>query len=89
VRNETAQKVAGAVLVVAARMTQYQFRIALDRIGLSQVGAARLFGGDERTFRRYALGEARVPAAVVILLRLLELGKITGDDIADARRRKP
>lgn len=62
-------------------MTQTQFRAVLDRLGLTQVAAARLFAGDERTFRRYALGEARVPITLTILLRLLETGRIDTDDI--------
>lgn len=66
-------------------MNQMQFRAALERLKLSQVAAARLFGGDERTFRRYALGEARIPVALVILLRLLEQGTIDSADIAIAR----
>jgi len=69
-------------------MTQNQFRAILDRLNLTQVGAARLFGGAERTFRRYALGEARVPDALVILLRLLENGTIDSHDIDYAKTRR-
>lgn len=66
-------------------MTATQFRTALDRLGLSQVGAARLLGADGRTARRWALGERSVPTPVAILLRLMLVGKITADDIGDAR----
>lgn len=69
-------------------MTQAQFRAVLKRLGLSQVAAAKLFGGDERTFRRYALGEARIPAALAILLRLMESGKIDANDIESIRKRR-
>lgn len=69
-------------------MTQVQFRAVLDRLGLTQVGAARLFGGDERTFRRYALDEARIPITLTILLRLLEAGLIKQEDIDWAKKRR-
>jgi transcriptional regulator with XRE-family HTH domain len=67
-------------------MTPKQFRSALDRLGLSQLGAARLFGADGRTARRWALGERAVPETVAILLRLLMTDRITADDIEAAKR---
>jgi hypothetical protein len=67
-------------------MTPNQFRSTLDRLGLSQAGAAALVGADPRTGRRWALGERAVPECVAILLRLLVAGKITTDDIEAARR---
>jgi hypothetical protein len=67
-------------------MTSNQFRAALERLGLSQVGAAALVGADPRTGRRWALGERDVPECVAILLRLLVAGKITVEDIEAARR---
>lgn len=65
-------------------MTANQFRSAIDRLGLSQVGAARLVGADPRTGRRWALGERPVPECVAILLRLLLKGKITIEDVESA-----
>lgn len=62
-------------------MTPTQFRSALSRLGLTQTGAARLVGADERTARRWALGERTVPGPVVILLRLLLAGKVKVEDI--------
>lgn len=62
-------------------MTARQFQVAIDRLGLSQVGAARLFGSDPRTARRWALGERSVPEPIAILLRLMLAGKVTTDDI--------
>jgi hypothetical protein len=62
-------------------MTAKQFQNAIDRLGLSQVGAARLVGADPRTARRWALGERSVPEAVAIILRLMLAGKISADDI--------
>ena len=70
-------------------MTANQFRAALDRLGLSQLGAARLFGTGERTPRRWALGERSVPPAIAILLRLLIAGKIGVEDIASVRKKAP
>lgn len=67
-------------------MTAKQFQAVIDRLGLSQVGAARLLGADPRTARRWALGERSVPEPVAILLRLMIAGKITADDIETHRR---
>lgn len=62
-------------------MTAKQFQNAIDRLGLSQVGAAKLVGADPRTARRWALGERSVPESVAIILRLMLAGKISVDDI--------
>lgn len=67
-------------------MTANQFRAALDRLKLSQLGAARLVGADPRTARRWALGERTVPECVAILLRLLIAAKITVADVDAAKR---
>lgn len=52
-------------------MTPNAYREALDSLGLSQVGAATLFGVNPRTSRRWALGEQDIPKAVEIALRLM------------------
>jgi hypothetical protein len=65
-------------------MTANQFRAALTRLDLSQVGAARLVGADPRTGRRWALAERPIPDCVAILLRLLLAKKITIADIEAA-----
>lgn len=65
-------------------MTPAQFRFALSRLGLTQVGAARLLGIDPRTARRYALGEREIPSPTAKLLRLAVAGKITPEDIEAA-----
>lgn len=62
-------------------MTATQFRAALARLELSQLGAARLFGVGERTPRRWASGEADVPPPVAILLRLMLAGKVRTVDV--------
>ena len=66
-------------------MTAKQFQAAIDRLALSQVGAAKLFGADPRTARRWALDERSVPEPVAILLRLMLAGKITAEDISATR----
>jgi hypothetical protein len=67
-------------------MTPKQFQAAIDRLGLSQVRAAKLFGADPRTARRWALGERDVPECVAIVLRLLLSGKITIEDVEGVQR---
>ena len=67
-------------------MTPDDFRATLARLDLSQVGAARLFGVDDRTARRWACDEAPIPAAVAILLALLDSGAIS---VAQVRAAHP
>jgi hypothetical protein len=62
-------------------MTANQFRAAIARLDLSQVGAARLVGADPRTGRRWALGERPIPDCVAILFKLLLAKKITIADV--------
>ena len=62
-------------------MTAKQFQAAIDHLGVSQLGAARMVGADGRTARRWALGERSVPEPVAILFRLMLDGKITAADI--------
>ena len=45
-------------------MSADAFRAELDRLTLNQVAAARLLGVNDRTVRRWILGERRVPIAV-------------------------
>lgn len=52
-------------------MTPDAYREALDSLGLSQVGAATLFGVNPRTSRRWASGELDVPTVVELVLRLM------------------
>ena len=51
--------------------SRLHFRLALRHAGLTQRGAARALGINERTVRRYAAGEP-VPTVVWIALRALE-----------------
>lgn len=60
-------------------MTPTEFRAALARLQLSQLGAARLLQVDGRTARRWAQHGVNGPTAV--LLRLLLNGKVRLRDI--------
>ena len=60
-------------------MTASQYRALLSRLGLSQVGAAKLLRVGDRTSRRWAQNGVTGTAAVV--LRLLEAGTISVEDI--------
>ena len=51
-------------------VSREMFRLALRRAGLTQRGAARVLGINERTVRRYAAGEP-VPKLVWIALNAL------------------
>ena len=52
-------------------MTTNEYRAALEDLELTQVDAGNLFGVGPRSARRWALGEARVPLAVAMMLRLM------------------
>jgi hypothetical protein len=65
-------------------MAPDQFRAALERLGLTQAGAAKLFKADERTARRWALGESDIPTGVAMLLNLLVAGRLRLKDVERA-----
>lgn len=53
-------------------MTPTEYRVALDRLGLTQVGAARFFGVNEVTGRRWAAHDGSgPPAPVAKFIRLM------------------
>lgn len=57
-------------------MTSDEYRQTIDRLGLTQNAAARLLGVDERTSRRWALGERDIPPPAQRFLRyLIETGR--------------
>lgn len=61
-------------------MTPAQLRTVLAALSLSQQGAARLFGQNPRTVRRWISGEQDVPAAVALALLLMERHGITVEE---------
>ncbi|HEY3848373.1 MAG TPA: hypothetical protein VGL95_14800 [Acetobacteraceae bacterium] len=50
-------------------MTPAEFREALAEVGFSQRGFATYTGSNERSVRRWALGEQDIPHWVPVLLR--------------------
>lgn len=52
-------------------MTPDDYREAIETLGLTQGGAARLLGVDERTSRRWACGERDIPPPAQRFLRYL------------------
>ena len=63
-------------------MTATEYRDALSRVGLTQVGAAKLFGVNPRTSQRWALGEQDIPRAVAIALRLMGRHQVSPEEAA-------
>ncbi len=61
-------------------MTPKQYADALERLGLSQRGAGKFLGVDERTVRKWVAGDARVPGSVGKLLRLMVRLKLNPQD---------
>lgn len=52
-------------------MTPVEYRAALDRLGITISGAARLFGVNPRTAQRWAEGKQDIPRAVVVCLDVM------------------
>lgn len=52
-------------------MSKSEYRAAIASLGLSQAGAARFLGVNERTSRRWAIDGDPAPEAVALLLRLM------------------
>lgn len=48
-----------------------EYALALQRLGWSQVGAAKILGIDPRTSRRYISGDLQPPQPLTLLLRVL------------------
>ena len=66
------------------RMTAKQFRSLIAKLEMPQRGVARLFKVNERTARRWALGEISVPDDVADKLQQLAAGTITTQEIEAA-----
>jgi hypothetical protein len=67
-------------------MTGPQYRAALETLGQTQVGAARLFKIGERTSRRWA--EEGVTGTAETLIKLMLAGLVTVKDIEKINARK-
>lgn len=64
-------------------MKSSEYRAALDKLGLTQVGWARLLGYNDVTARRWA--STGIDKAPALVLKLLVRKKITLKDVAEAR----
>lgn len=62
-------------------MTTIQYLAAIKRLGLSQVGAGRVFGLSPRQSQRLASGESHVPEPVARLIRVMIAYDIKPEDI--------
>ena len=60
-------------------MTSDQFRIAIIKLELSQIAAARLLGVDGTTLRLWANGERDIPAPAVRFLHYLIASQTKGE----------
>ena len=57
---------------------------------MARLGCTReLVGVSDRAVRMYVAGERKIPPAVAALLRLLVAGKVSGDDVRWALKRRP
>jgi len=54
-------------------LTAAQLQKLLDRAGLSQRGAAKALGINERTMRKYVAGDAEIPRVVELAVRCLTM----------------
>jgi DNA-binding transcriptional regulator YiaG len=62
-------------------VTPGDYRNAIEKLGLSQVAAAKLLGVDARTSRRWAIGERDVPAPAARFLQYLIVTRKSGDQV--------
>lgn len=62
-------------------MTPKQYAEAIERLGLSQRGAGKFLGVDERTSRKWIAGDARIPESAAKLLRLMVRLKLKPDEV--------
>ena len=60
---------------------------AIDRLGMSQVGAARFLGHNDSTVRRWIAGKFPIPHTVAMLLRVMVRYRLTPDNVLSLVRR--
>lgn len=61
-------------------MSPEEYRDLIEQLGLTQNGAAKLLGVDERTARRWAKGQRDIPHPVQRFLKLLRAIGMSGPD---------
>jgi DNA-binding transcriptional regulator YiaG len=62
-------------------LTPRQFKASIKALGLSQGRAARLCGFHGSTAKKWASGARKVPEPVAIMLRLLQSGELTVEQL--------
>jgi len=62
-------------------LTTDEIRSIRKRLKLTQEGASSIFGGGVRAFHKYETGENTQSRPLDILLKLIDRGKVTIDDI--------
>lgn len=62
-------------------MAPAEFSSILSRLDLTQVGAAKLLGVEDRTVRRWIAGAIPVPELVARVMRAADVGKIKLSDL--------
>ena len=62
-------------------LTTDEIRAIRKRLKLTQEGASSIFGGGVRAFHKYETGENTQSRPLDILLKLIDRGKVTIDDI--------
>jgi hypothetical protein len=67
-------------------MTAQEYKDALEALKLTQLDAGELFNIGPRTSRRWALGEARIPASVAMILRLMLRKRVSPSDVVAAMK---
>lgn len=68
-------------------MTADEFRIGIEKLGISQRRFAEIAGIPERSMRRWLAGDNDVPVVVAVLLSLLVSRKLDLDDVARVSRK--
>lgn len=67
-------------------MTPDEFKTAIEKLGYSQVGIAKIFGVNGRTARRWASGANDIPRAVEMQINsMIEAGGITQEIMAEVK----
>ena len=59
---------------------------AIERLGLSQVGAAKLLGVNDRTSRRWIADEVPIPHTAAMVLRMMLKYKLDVDEVIDVTK---
>jgi DNA-binding transcriptional regulator YiaG len=65
-------------------MTPAELNRLLDRLGISQVDAARIIGITDRTMRNYVSGDTNIPEPTAKLLRLVQTQKLNLQQVEKA-----